>query len=75
MVDAAVRERVSEKRPEGLFLRLGEKPMDRDELKGLFPRLPEDLTWRPMPPGEWKYDPRLPPDREEDPAGVIPAIQ
>jgi hypothetical protein len=48
--------------------------MDRDQLKTLFPHLPDELTWTPKPPGDWKFDPRLPPEREEDPAEVIPAI-
>ncbi|HZM91546.1 MAG TPA: hypothetical protein VFF31_33805 [Blastocatellia bacterium] len=32
--------------PEGILLRLGAEPLDRDELRGSFPRLPEDLVAR-----------------------------
>ena len=32
--------------PEGLLLRLGAEPLDRDELRGLFPPLPLDLVAR-----------------------------
>lgn len=28
---------------EGLFLCLGDQPMDKDQLKGIYPKLPEEL--------------------------------
>jgi hypothetical protein len=74
MVESAVRESVTEERPEGLFLRLGENPMDSDEVKDVFPKLPDELLWTPRLPGKRKFDPSLPVERGEDPAAVLPRI-
>jgi hypothetical protein len=74
MVESSVREHVTDEVPEGLFLRLGDEPKDSDELKEVFPKLPDELVWKPRAPGAWKFDPSVPVEREEDPAEVIPRI-
>lgn len=74
-VGSSVRSRVTEELPGGLFIRIGEAPLDRDELERVSPALPEELVWKPKPPGAGKHDASLRPDRDEEPAAFIPVIE
>ena len=67
LVQDSVAGHVSETRAEGILLRLGDLPLNRDELAPLIPRLPHDLVWTRR---RNEAD-----DREETPARQIPTIE
>lgn len=61
-VEASLNDRQSLKTQEGILLRLGDAPLDRDQLNGVFPRLPQSLF------AVWDGN-------QFQPAPVIPALE